>query len=113
MPLQHLPRQQMPREQTSQYPTMTMMTPATIRDNPRSLLEDRPEVHHHQRAPNKLSPIPHLLLRNHRHPSGTRDSLMEDLDLPPDQNSTSLAPLESKRKHRKQQKQTRRSNKGA
>ena len=112
MPLQHLPRQQMPREQTSQYPTMTMMTPATMRDNPRSLLEDRPEVHHdhhHQRALSKVSPVPHLLLRNHRHPSGTRDSLMEELDLPPDQNNTSLAAPKSKRKHRQQQKQTRRS----
>ena len=106
MPLQHLPRQQMPREQTSQYPTMTMMTPATIRDNPRSLLEDRPEVHHHQhhhqRAPSKLSPAPRLLLSKHRHPSGTRDSLMEDLGLPPDQNSTSFTPPESQRERRKQ-----------
>ena len=91
---------------------MEMMATATIRDNPRSLLEDHPEVHHdhhHQRALSKLSPAPDIPVRNHRHPSETRDFLMEDLDLPPDQNSTSLAPLESKRKHRQQQKQTMRS----
>ena len=72
-----------------------MMATATIRDNCLLMKEDRPEVHHHQhhhqRVLSKLSPAPHLLLRQHRHPSGTRDSLMEDLDLPPDQNSTSLA----------------------
>ena len=87
-----------------------MMATATIRDNCLLLKEDRlmTEDRPHQRALSKLNPAPHLLLREHCHPSGTRDSL-EDLDLPPDQNSTSLVPLESKRKHRQQQKQTMRS----
>ena len=75
------------RQQLQQQPRMEMVATATIRDNPRSLLEDlledRPEVdhdHHHQRVLSELSPAPHLLLRKHCHPSGTRDSL-EDLDL--------------------------------
>ena len=86
-----------------------MVATATIRDNPRSLLEDlledRPEVdhdHHHQRVLSKLSPAPHLLLKKHCHPRGTRDFVMEDLGLPPEQNSTSFTPPESQRERRKQ-----------
>ena len=96
------------RQQLQQQPRMEMVATATIRDNPRSLLEDlledRPEVdhdHHHQRVLSELSPAPHLLLRKHCHPSGARDFL-EDLGLPPDQNSTSSTPPESQRERRKQ-----------
>ena len=102
----------MAKRQQKQLPRMEMMMMATIRNNPRSLLEDRPEVHHQpprQLVPSKLSPAPHLLLRYHRHPCGTRDSLMEDPVLPPDQKNTPSAPLESLRKHSKQKKQTMRS----
>ena len=101
----------MAKRQQKQLPRMEMMMTATIRNNPRSLLEDRPEVHQppHQLVLSELNPAPHLLPRNHRHPCGTRDSLMEDPVLPPDQKNTPSAPLESLRKHSKQKKQTMRS----
>ena len=83
------------KQKPKQLLRMEMMMTATIRNNPRSLLEDRPEVHQppHQRVLSGLNPAPHLPLRQHRHPCGTRDSLMEDPVLPPDQKNTPLAPL--------------------
>ena len=89
------------RQQQQQQPRMEMVATATIRDNCLLMKEDRPEVHHHQRVLSELSPAPHLLLRKHCHPSGTRDSL-EDQVLPQDQNSTSSTPPESQRERRKQ-----------
>ena len=107
----------MPREQTSQCQTMMMkkrkqkqqqmemMTPAT---NRLLMKEGRPEVHqhHHQLVLSELNPAPHLLPRNHRHPCGTRDSLMEDPVLPPDQKNTPLAPLGIQMKKKKRKKKT-------
>ena len=91
----------MAKQQLQQQPRMEMVATATIRDNCLLMTEDRPEVHHHQRVLSKLSPAPHLLLRKHCHPSGTRD-FVEDLGLPPEQNSTSFTPPGSQREQRKQ-----------
>ena len=70
---------------------MEMMTTGAIRDKHHSLLAIT-RLRIPLRALSKLSPAPHLLLRKDCNPSGTRDFLMEDLDLPHDQNNIKLHP---------------------
>jgi 2-polyprenyl-6-methoxyphenol hydroxylase-like FAD-dependent oxidoreductase len=60
------------KQKQKQKQQMEMMTPATIRDKPRSLLAITRLRVHPLRALSKSSPAPHLLLRRDCNPSGTQ-----------------------------------------